>query len=105
MAKLMAQELPGNIVGDMNIALALVSFTTYSGRARHFNPPTQKALILLYGSSSEVGIIANAVKVAALCSVLEVWPMRGSLTSQLLAVVGTVYCVVAYVVSMVAVRG
>jgi hypothetical protein len=49
MVKLMAQECmagqysycPNHILGDMNIALALVSFIAYRGSARHFDPPTQ----------------------------------------------------------------
>ena len=32
---------PNHILGDMSIALALVSFTAYSGSAWHFDPPTQ----------------------------------------------------------------
>ena len=32
---------PNHILGDMSIVLALVSFTAYSGSARHFDPPTQ----------------------------------------------------------------
>ena len=32
---------PNHILGDMSIALALVSFTAYSKSARHFDPPTQ----------------------------------------------------------------
>ena len=32
---------PNHILGNMNIALVLVSFTAYSGSAQHFDPPTQ----------------------------------------------------------------
>ena len=36
---------PNHILGDMSIALALVSFTAYSRSAQHFDSPTQQALI------------------------------------------------------------
>ena len=35
---------PNHILGNINIALTLVSLVVYSGSAWHFDPPTQKAL-------------------------------------------------------------
>ena len=35
------RNAPNHILGNMNIALTLVSFTTYSGSTRHFDPPMQ----------------------------------------------------------------
>ena len=42
---------PNHILGDMNIALVLVSFTAYSGSAWHFDPHTLMILLLVYSMS------------------------------------------------------